>query len=294
MPLGVSWLTAALAPRRRLCTVMVSMRIPRLVLAVACAASAIEPGALCAQTTSENTALFTRNDAILAAGFAGLTVAMFPLDKSLARILNNDVSKTNKWLSRSATGVELITDPGSLVIGATLYTAGRLSHKPNIEDLGWHGTESIIIAGTTTWILKSLAGRARPYVSKDTSPADFQLFAGFRNGDRMSFPSGHTTTAFAAASAVTSEVRRMWPGHTWLVGPAMYGGATLVGLSRMYHDKHWASDVVVGAAIGTFTGIKVVRYTHAHPRNRLDRAILKDKAEGIRIPVATFRIPLSF
>ena len=271
------------------------MRYPRLALFAAAVSFTVDSGALHAQTAStENTALFTRNDAILAAGFAGLTVAMFPLDKSLARILTNDVSKTNKWLSRSATGVELITDPGSLIIGAALYTAGRVSHKPNIEDLGWHGTESIVIAGSTTWILKSLAGRARPYVSKDTSPADFQLFAGFRNGDRMSFPSGHTTTAFAAASAVTSEVRRMWPGHTWLVGPAMYGGATLVGLSRMYHDKHWASDVVVGAAIGTFTGIKVVRYTHAHPQNRLDRAILKDKAAGMRIPVATFRIPVSF
>jgi membrane-associated phospholipid phosphatase len=190
--------------------------------------------------------------------------------------------------------VELITDPGSLVIGAALYTYGRVAHKSDMEALGWHGTESVILAGTTTWVLKALAGRARPYVSKDTSPADFQLFGGFKTGDRQSFPSGHTTTAFAAASAVTSQVRIIWPGHTWFVAPAMYGGATLVGLSRMYHDKHWASDVVLGAAIGTFTGIKVIRYTHEHPNNRWDRAVLKSKVSGTPIPVATFRIPLSF
>jgi membrane-associated phospholipid phosphatase len=271
------------------------MRCPRFFLVFAIAASTIDSAPLCAQAaTTGSPSLFTRNDAILAAGFAGLTVAMFPLDKSLANILNNRVSKTNKFLSRAATGVELITDPGSLVIGAALYTYGRVAHKPDIQALGWHGTESVIIAGSTTWVLKTLAGRARPYVSKDTSPADFKLFGGFMNGDRMSFPSGHTTTAFAAASAVTSEARIIWPGHSWLVAPAMYGGATLVGLSRMYHDKHWASDVVLGAAIGTFTGIKVIRYTHSHPNNRWDRAILKDRAAGVRIPVATLRIPLSF
>jgi membrane-associated phospholipid phosphatase len=270
------------------------MRSPRFFLIIAFAASTAGSAPLCAQTTTDNPSLFTRNDAILAAAFTGLTVAMFPLDKSLANMLNNRVSKTNKFLSKSATGVELITDPGSLVIGAALYTYGRIAHKPNIQSLGWHGTEAVIIAGTTTWAIKTLAGRARPYVSKDTSPADFKLFGGFGNGDRMSFPSGHTTTAFAAASAVTSEARIIWPGHTWLVAPAMYGGATLVGLSRMYHDKHWASDVVVGAAIGTFTGIKVIRYTHSHPNNRVDRAIIKDRTSGIRIPVATVRIPLSF
>jgi membrane-associated phospholipid phosphatase len=273
---------------------LIVRRLPFVLLA-AFTVSIPDASSLSAQTAAAgNKGLFTRNDAILAAAFAGVTVAMFPLDKSLAGMLNNRVSKTNKFLSRSATGVELITDPGSLVIGAALYTYGRVAHKPDIQALGWHGTESVILAGSTTWILKTIAGRARPYVSKDTSPADFVLLGGLGNGDRQSFPSGHTTTAFAAASAVTSEARIIWPGHSWLVVPAMYGGATLVGLSRMYHDKHWASDVVLGAAIGTFTGIKVIRYTHEHPNNRPDRAILKDRAAGMRIPVATVRIPFSF
>ncbi len=42
----------------------------------------------------------------------------------------------------------------------------------------------------------------------------------------------------------------------------------------MYHNAHWASDVALGAGIGTFSGLKVVRYNHSHPKNRLDRLLL--------------------
>jgi len=54
----------------------------------------------------------------------------------------------------------------------------------------------------------------------------------------------------------------------------MYGGAALAGISRMYNNQHWASDVLVGAGIGTFAGLKVVRYNDSHPNNRLDRIFL--------------------
>ena len=219
--------------------------------------------------------LFTGRDAIRAVGFAGLTVAMFPIDRSVARRLTNERSKANRFLNDASSGVEYIADPGSIIIGSSLYLIGRFTNHPDIEDLGWHGTASVLLGGATAWVLKGLAGRARPYVTGDTTARDFKFAGGFGNANRQSFPSGHTTAAFAAASAVVSEAERAWPHHFWLVAPAMYGGATLVGISRMYHDKHWASDVALGAAIGTFSGLKVVRYAHAHPQNFLDRAILR-------------------
>ena len=80
--------------------------------------------------------------------------------------------------------------------------------------------------------------------------------------------------AFAAAAAVTSETSKWWPRSTWYIGPVMYGGAALVAISRMYDNRHWASDIVLGAAIGTFSGLKVVRYHHTHPNNRIDRWLL--------------------
>lgn len=239
--------------------------------------------------------LFTGRDAIRAVGFAGLTVAMFPLDRSIARRLTNERSKANRFLNRSSKGVEVIADPGSIIIGTSLYVIGRFTDHPGIEDLGWHGTEAVLLGSSITWLLKGLTGRARPFVTGDTTAHDFKFGGGFGNADRQAFPSGHTTAAFAAASAVTSEAERMWPHHFWLVAPVMYGGATLVGVSRMYHDKHWASDVVLGAAVGTFSGLKVVRYAHTHPQNFLDRAILRAEAlpgpDGTRIAaVASFPI----
>jgi len=218
--------------------------------------------------------LFTYRDAALAAGFAGLTFAMFPVDRHIAGQLQDEDVQRLHWADQAAKSFEWITSPGAFVIGGGLYAFGRIAHRPDVADLGWHGTEAVLISSGITGLLKGTMGRARPFVTADTNARDFKFLKGFSNADRQSFPSGHTTTAFAAASAVTSEMRRLYPQYVWAVAPAMYGGATLVGISRMYHNKHWASDVVLGAAIGTFSGLKVVRYSHAHPDNKLDKVIL--------------------
>ncbi len=87
--------------------------------------------------------------------------------------------------------------------------------------------------------------------------------------------------AFAAAAAVTAETRHWWGDrYTWAVAPLMYGGATMVGISRMHSNKHWASDVIMGAAIGTFAGLKTVRYHHSHPGNRIDDWMLAGSIGG--------------
>jgi membrane-associated phospholipid phosphatase len=248
-----------------------SMAILGLLPASSLAAQIVAP----TDTGRRQQTLFTANDAFLAAGFVGLTIAMFPADKYVARHLRDQTTPTSRLVDRAATGFELVSSPGAFVIGPALYVYGRYANHPGIEDLGWHGTEAAIVGSGVTGILKGLLGRSRPYVSADTNPRDFTFGKGFSAESRTSFPSGHTTAAFAVAAAVTSEVHRMWPQYTWYVAPVMYGGASLVGLSRVYHNVHWASDVVLGAGIGTFSGLKVVRYSHAHPDNFIDRVILR-------------------
>jgi membrane-associated phospholipid phosphatase len=96
--------------------------------------------------------------------------------------------------------------------------------------------------------------------------------------DGLGFLSGHTTVAFAAAAAVSAEVARSdlarrHPAAVGAVAPLLYGGAALVGVSRMYHDAHWASDVVAAAGVGTLAGRAIVRLQHATPRGPGERRI---------------------
>jgi len=219
-------------------------------------------------------ALFTWRDGVLAAGFALGTVAIRPLDARAAESLQYPTRQKNRWLQDAAVGFRTIAVPGAVIIGVSMYTAGRLAKNDRVADLGLHGTEALFIGEGTASVLKGIFGRARPFVDTK-NPDDYQLFRGFKKDSRYrSFPSGHTVAGFAAAAAVTAETSRWWPSSVWYIGPAMYGGAALVGLSRMYNNRHWASDVITGAAIGTFAGTKVVRYHHTHPGNRIDRWLL--------------------
>ena len=245
-----------------------------LVVATSGAAAQDVPGVRPGDTTHVQKTLFTWRDGVMAGGFAALTVAMFPVDKRAAVELQEPDNQANRFFKNASVDVQYIADPGSIVIGVGLYGVGRVAHWRDVEDLGLHGTEAVIFSGAITGILKDVVGRARPFVSNDSNPHLFHFAKGISNGNYQSFPSGHTTAAFAAAAAVTSESQRWWPQGIWIVAPAMYGGATLVGLSRMYNNAHWASDVALGAGIGTFSGLKVVRYSHMHPHNFIDRALL--------------------
>jgi membrane-associated phospholipid phosphatase len=226
-------------------------------------------------TSRAQQTLFTARDAWIAVGFAGLTVAMFPLDRHMREHLRDHDAPINRFFDDAATGMEYITTPGSFIIGGSLWAIGTVTKHRGMQDLGWHGSEAVLMGSAITNLLKGTLGRARPDAEPDMRPSNFQFGEGFGTSSRQSFPSGHTTSAFAAAAAVTSEVNRMWPKYTWYVGPALYMGATLVGVSRMYHNRHWASDVALGAGIGTFSGLKVVRYSHAHPDNLFDRIMLR-------------------
>jgi membrane-associated phospholipid phosphatase len=217
--------------------------------------------------------LFNHRDVIIAGALTATTFALFPLDKRLAGTLKQG-ENANRLFKTGSTGFELIALPGAYYIGGGLFLMGRLGNNSRLADLGWHGTEAAIVGEATTGLLKRLVGRSRPYVSDGADPRDFAFLKGFGDGDRRSFPSGHTTTAFAVAAAVTDETTIWWPRSTWVVGPIMYTGATMVGLSRMYHSRHWASDVALGAMVGIFSGKKVVMATHDNPNNFVDRIML--------------------
>ena len=234
--------------------------------------------------------LFTGRDALILAGFTVGTVAVTPLDMHLAQILQNPRAQENRLLGRSATSLNFLGIPGTVIIGLGLYAFGRIDDQRRVQDLGLHSVEAVILSTATSFGIKMLAGRARPHVDI-TNPHDFQLGRGFSGDDYQSFPSGHTTAAFAFAAALSRETQMWWPQSRWYIGTVVYAGATLVGASRMYDNMHWASDVLGGAAIGTLLGLKVVKYHHSHPGNRIDRALLKGNrlAPPVPIPLVTLQ-----
>lgn len=76
-------------------------------------------------------------------------------------------------------------------------------------------------------------------------------------GTPNSFPSGHTAQAFVAATFLHKEYGKEHPWYSVLA----YGTATAVGVLRVVNNRHWASDVVVGAGIGILA-TNLVYLTH--------------------------------
>src|SRR6476620_9922913 len=120
-------------------------------------------GSLCAQVPSlqdsthrRGKPLFTLDDALLGAGFAGLTVVMFPADKAAARHLRSPSSSQNRFIANTTTGFETAASPGSLIIGSGMYVVGKLTHHPELADVGLHATESILVGSTITKVIKDL------------------------------------------------------------------------------------------------------------------------------------------
>ena len=237
-------------------------------------ATALSPVRAQSDTTRSTVQLFTYRDGALATGVIFAALFARRLDDHYAQRLQDSSTQANEKLHKLATFVRTTAAPGAFIIGTTMYATGRLVKNDHLASLGLHGTEALLLGEFAGGVLKGVIGRQRPYVTPQNSHS-FGFLRGFGGGDPYrSFPSGHSLAAFAAAAAVSSETADWWPNTRWIIGPAMFGGATLTAVSRMYDNKHWASDVIVGAGLGTFAGLKVVRYNNAHPGNKLDKWLL--------------------
>ena len=95
--------------------------------------------------------------------------------------------------------------------------AGRDLLRAQISALSW------------TYAIKYAVDRTRP------------------NGDARSFPSGHASAAFATAMVLQSH-------YGWKIGLPVFAAATYTAVSRLTVNKHWASDVTFGAALGMTCG----------------------------------------
>jgi membrane-associated phospholipid phosphatase len=151
-----------------------------------------------------------------------------------------------------------------LALGGTLALTGWATHHDFTRRLGTDVVSAVVTSGVITVAIKGSVGRARP----SRFPEDPDMYypgQGFFNTGLASFPSGHTSAAFAGATVLVRELSKAHPTQSKWIKFGILGGATAIGLSRMYENAHWASDVFAGAAVGTLSGTWIVRKRNAKP-----------------------------
>jgi membrane-associated phospholipid phosphatase len=165
--------------------------------------------------------------------FADLPIAEFCRDSGLA-----------EWIDRGF-WAKLFRFPGEYVLTLTSALALLIFHR-----LHWRAAGLVVLSGVPgaiNGLLKWVAGRSRPF--KWGQPWEWDFFRdgwhGLTHQKDLGFASGHTTQAFAWATAMAICM----PSLRWF----FYAWATLCGLQRMASTDHYLTDVLVGAALGTVT-----------------------------------------
>ena len=234
------------------------------------------PGVVVAQTEPTRTekkppVIGWLDVAVLGAGIGG-SIALMNKDADIATRLQTDKYQENGRYQDISSVAGKFNEKSLFAAGLVTYGIAKLAHAPRTTtDIAWHTTESIFIASATATLARGILGRSRPFVTADSNAHDYKPGKGFSELAYRAYPSIHAASAFATASALTAETARHSRRAAWIVGPVTYSLATLPGLARMYEDKHWASDVFMGAALGAVSGWATVRYHHHRPDNKLDR-----------------------
>lgn len=124
---------------------------------------------------------------------------------------------------------------------------GLIAGEPKITVTGVHVIGAYGLAAGANIVTKWAFGRSRPSATPEDA-TNFDLFAG---GENSSFPSGSAAVVFSLATTLSDAVDRT------PVSIVLYTGATLNSWARLYSDRHWLSDVALGALIGV-TSAKLV------------------------------------
>lgn len=172
------------------------------------------------------------------------------------------------WVTVSNTFVLSPAVPVSLGVGSWV-ASDPLTKQTLFANASEAGGAWLLNAGLTMG-LKYLVSRPRPWVAYEGD-----LFCLQKVGS-PSFPSGHTSFAFVAATSLSLLYPR------WYVVAPAYLWATAVGFSRLYVGAHFPSDVLAGALIGTGSAL-LVHWLHS--RYTRQNTPLAPPPDAVVIPV---------
>jgi len=191
------------------------------------------------------------NLAILGTGTgASLLLSQTDADREIQDSLSNSLGKFGDIGDIAGNALTLAG------INTALFVIGSSSNDEKLIQTAKALLEANILTAFSTSVLKLTVGRERP----DGSGTRFT----------SSFPSGHTSGSFALASTAHSMY-----GHK--IGIPLYVFAGFVGLSRISDNKHFLSDVLFGAALGTAIGRGVAK---VHKNEKRDKFSFMPFSDG--------------
>ena len=132
--------------------------------------------------------------------------------------------------------------------GVVTYSFGYLTKNDDVRVLGRMIVQSLTYSGLTAMFVRMIAGRTRPPFTDNH--LDFNGFE--TNNSFQSFPSGHTTVAFAFSTVLAEYFDTPWSR----IG--FYGLAGFSAAERLLNDEHWFSDVTLGALLSIASGLHVI------------------------------------
>ncbi len=168
-----------------------------------------------------------------------------PVRNNISKLKSPGLDKFSKWGENFGNGVYVLGLSGVLYLGGHIFTDDEL------RKTGLMLSEAIILNGIVTTGLKVIFGRSRPFRNNGNTKIDF-LEMEFEDVEN-SLPSGHTSTAFTVATVLSNRIDNPYATI------ALYSLAGLTAFQRMYADKHWFSDTIMGAALGTVIGLKIIK-----------------------------------
>lgn len=171
--------------------------------------------------------------------FCSATCFSQNLDINILKGINPEVPNSAVWRGFSSSVSPVVI---GLPVGLYLVNAINKNHAGKNNAL--HVAGGILTSMVLTQAIKYTVNRDRPFV---TYPFDVHPFDNAETG--LSFPSQHTSFAFATAMTLSMHYRK------WYVVAPAFAWAAGVGYSRLYLGQHYPSDVIAGAALGTGSAI---------------------------------------
>lgn len=196
----------------------------------------------------------SRNAYDIAIGRRGRMILLWGLASTVGTSILDDETQRH-WSHRRRLGDldylgnEILgTGVPGLLIGGACWISGKIGKDLYVLHSGYAQVEAIAVTGIVTFLLKGVVNRRRPDES-----------------NMHSFPSGHTSTMFATATALQEF-------FGWKIGVPAYLLGALTAAGRLSDNRHWLSDTVAGAFLGSWIAWS---FSSAH-LNQLEQKPVQD------------------